>query len=433
MNKSRRLTLIWNDRRTNSYAINVLTGALETALSGCDVEILFLDKPAAIVSAVRRALDGDRHVLVGWSFYSPEFRTCATELQWIKRHIADPRVLHLAGGVHATAEPEQTLRAGFDLVAIGEGEKTLIALVRRLLDGDDDRRLRGLASLDHGRYVSHGPGARIELDEFPPFTIAHRRFNPIEITRGCVYACRFCQTPFMFKARFRHRSVENICHYVEVMKAHGLTDVRFISPTALSYGSADESVNLDKVEELLASIRRVLGREGRIFFGTFPSEVRPEHVTREALMVLKKYVANDNLVIGGQTGSSRLLDFSRRGHTVADIVTAVEISLEVGFLPNVDFIFGLPGETPEDVEASLRLAERLADMGARIHGHTFMPLPGTPFQNAPPGTIHPETQRRLDRLATSRKLYGQWRRQMAIARDLAEMRATAKSERRSMR
>ena len=31
----------------------------------------------------------------------------------------------------------------------------------------------------------------------------------LEITRGCVYACSFCQTPFMFKARFRHRSVGN--------------------------------------------------------------------------------------------------------------------------------------------------------------------------------------------------------------------------------
>jgi len=47
-------------------------------------------------------------------------------------------------------------------------------------------------------------------------------------------------------------------------------------------------------------------------------------------------------------------------------VTAVRLCLEVGFLPNVDFILGLPEQTPEDVAATLELAERLTDMGARI-------------------------------------------------------------------
>jgi hypothetical protein len=38
----------------------------------------------------------------------------------------------------------------------------------------------------------------------------------------------------------------------------------------------------------------------------------------------------------------------------------------------------LPGEQPEDVDATVALMEKLAALGARVHGHTFMPLPGRP-------------------------------------------------------
>ena len=93
----------------------------------------------------------------------------------------------------------------------------------------------------HGEYQNNGHGERIELDDFPPFSAPHRRLNPIEITRGCVYACNFCQTPFLFKARFRHRSLPNILEWIRRMVGFGCDYVRFISPTALSYGSAGEA------------------------------------------------------------------------------------------------------------------------------------------------------------------------------------------------
>ena len=45
-------------------------------------------------------------------------------------------MLHVADGVHATAEPQHVLDCGWDLAAIGEGEATILALVRALRDGD---------------------------------------------------------------------------------------------------------------------------------------------------------------------------------------------------------------------------------------------------------------------------------------------------------
>lgn len=428
MKKSNGVALILNYKRQSTYAFNVVVGALESWPGSDGVEMSFVSEREALVSAIQGARQQDKTVVVAWSFYSPTFLASATELQAVKQEVAHPDIIHLAGGVHATAEPRQTLSAGFDFVATGEGEKTIIDFVGRLVRGEDHLATRGVSYLDGVRYISNGQGERIDLNEYPPFAQKHRKFNPIEITRGCIYACKFCQTPFMFKAKFRHRSVENVCHHVQVMKDHGLKDVRFITPTSLSYGSDDGSVRPDKIEELLSSIRRVLGNTGKIFFGTFPSEVRPEHCTHETLGLLKRYVANDNLIIGGQSGSDRILASSHRGHDVHSVVAAVRIALEVGFLPNVDFIFGLPGETPADTKASLRLAEHLSDMGAKIHGHTFMPLPGTPWKNAPPGILKPATLHQLKRLVSRGKLYGLWQEQVAIADELHRI-ATVASRR----
>jgi len=161
-------------------------------------------------------------------------------------------------------------------------------------------------------------------------------------------------------------------------------------------------------------VREIVGREARVYYGTFPSEVRPEHVTPEALALLARYVDNRTLIIGGQSGSARVLEASGRGHGVLEIERAARIALENGFEPHVDFIFGLPGENPDDVEATLQLAERLAERGAKVHGHSFMPLPGTPWKSERPGTLAPEARVRVARLASRQKLYGQWESQARL-------------------
>lgn len=52
-----------------------------------------------------------------------------------------------------------------------------------------------------------------------------------------------------------------------------------------------------------------------------------------------------------------------------------------------------------------------------------MPLPGTPYRDAPPGRIAPEVIAALDQLSSERHLYGQWRRQIQFAAEIAERRA----------
>lgn len=404
--------------RSGTVALNVVTAALDADPRTANSDVTFAKETGSLIGAIRSAAT---RPLVLWSFYSPDFAEAAEELRAVRAATGDA-ALHVAGGVHATAEPLATLRAGFDLVALGEGEHTIVTIVDALNRGAEVKGFAGIAYLENGSLVSHGPGERHPLDTYPAMNARYKKWNALEITRGCVYACSFCQTPYMFKARFRHRSIENVRANIDRMALSGSRFVRFLTPTSLSYGSDDTSVNLPAVDALLRTVREGAGAEAKIFFGTFPSEIRPEHITAEALDVLKRWVDNKTLVIGGQSGSDRILEETRRGHTVDDVVRAVELSVAAGFEPDVDFLLGLPGETAADRILSMKLAERLVDMGARIHSHAFMPLPGTPLRDATPEEIEPATTLAMQRLESKGKAYGQWRKQVVTADRLVRAR-----------
>ncbi|MFY9344312.1 MAG: TIGR04013 family B12-binding domain/radical SAM domain-containing protein [Planctomycetota bacterium] len=417
------IALVWAYRRTGKFAFHVLTGALESDPRTAALPIAFANGVDAVVAAISAALarPGAR-ILVGWSFYSPDFAAMAVELRLVRERIADPRVLHVCGGVHATAEPLATLNAGWDLVAIGEGERVVRDLAVDLAAGGDGRSVPGIAFLAGGELRKNGRAERIVLDDFPPFGPGHDRFGPIEITRGCVYACRFCQTPYFAGASFRHRSVANVRHWARYLVGRGFRDFRFLTPTSLSYGAHGPEPDLAAVEELLAGVREEIGTSRKLWFGTFPSEVRPEHVTDASLRVLKKWVSNRTLIVGGQSGSDRVLAASARGHDAAAVERAVALCVEHGFVPHVDFLLGLPGEQPADVDATLALMDRLVARGGKVHGHTFLPLPGTPFRKAAPGALTGEVRLRLRNLASKGQLYGQWEQQEATAAAMAAAR-----------
>lgn len=411
------LVLVLRYRKAVTYGLHALLGALEEHQTSTRYEVRFAPTAEATTAEIESALGMASRVLVLWSFYSPDAAGIAAELAEVRARVDSPRVCHIAGGVHATAEPVHTLDAGWDVAAVGEGEMTLLSLVDA---GGDPAGIPGLVYRDAGgELVRTGRPARRPLDAFRGFSPRWGRFNALEITRGCVFSCRYCQTPFMFSAKFRHRSVDNVRWHVDEMRRRGLRDVRFVTPSALSYGSCDGLPNLEAVADLLASCAEGIGPQGRVFLGSFPSEIRPEHISPQALRLVRKYCANDNIIVGAQSGSNRVLSTAKRGHDVEAVRRAVRIGVEEGFRVNVDLIFGLPGEGPSDVAASLALTRELADLGARIHAHTFMPLPGTPWRDAPPGTVDQDTARQLDQLAYQGALYGHWQRQVERAASLA--------------
>jgi B12-binding domain/radical SAM domain protein len=333
----------------------------------------------------RRPVDG----IMLYSFASPQAPRVFKEVRSAKTES-----VFIAGGPHPSGCPEETLEY-FDYVVIGEGEETLPELVKALTEGGDVSAVRGIAFKDNGKVVFTPERGEVDLDRYPPFKPP--LFGPIEITRGCPWGCAYCQTPRLFGRRMRHRSVEAICKYDKYYE-----DKRLVSPNAFAYGSDGITPDEAAVERLLRSL------SGNIYFGTFPSEVRPEFVTTTMLELVNTYCANRELHLGGQSGSDRMLRAIHRGHTVEDVMTAVGKARDARLTPVVDFIFGLPGELEEDQRLTVDCIKAIIKEGGKVRAHYFMPLPGTELAGTTPEKLSPEIEKLLGKLALGKKLTGSW-------------------------
>jgi B12-binding domain/radical SAM domain protein len=198
----------------------------------------------------------------------------------------------------------------------------------------------------------------------------------------------------------RHRSVDVISRYSQY-----LTDIRFISPNSFAYGSDGKHANYVKIKKLLECL------EGKAYFGTFPSEVRPEFISDELLELVASLCANESIHFGAQSGSDTILKEIERGHTRYDIEVALDRCFDHNLKPVVDFIFALPTETEETQLDSLNLIDAIVSKGGKIRAHYFTPLPGTPYESAHPSTLTKEVNKKLGKLARHGKLTGSWTNQ----------------------
>ena len=402
-------------------------GALETHEVSKKIDIFFFEDSQSLGSGINTIIKNYSHIIVGISFFTTQLWDIHSLMQQLRKKYKK-RITYIAGGPHPTGDPKGTLKLGFDLVVVGEGEKTLIELLEKLISDEDFQKIKGLAFKDEkGTFQSTGKRAFIDLNEYPPFPLKHSKFGALEITRGCPYVCYFCQTPHILGITPRHRAIEIICKYIKIMKERNLTNIRFITPNAFSYGSLDgKSPNIAKLRELLKRIKEIISPTGRIYLGSFPSEVRPEHVNKDTLNLIKEYCANDNIIIGAQSGSQKILDLCHRGHSLEDILNAVKITVEYGLTPNVDFIFGLPHEDKEDIKLTIDLMERLVELGARIHTHSFVPLPQTPFAQEHARKIDKTIRAYIHEMNVRGFAYGDWKKQERLALKISNYLQTGK-------
>ena len=106
--------------------------------------------------------------------------------------------------------------------------------------------------------------------------------------------------------------------------------------------------------------------------------------TREVAEVLSTYLPSSSPNIGLETGSEDHSRLIGKCGTPNDVVRAVRISREYGMTPYIYFIYGLPDETPETVNASIRMMKELSEAGAeRIILYGFRALPGSAFESFP--------------------------------------------------
>ncbi len=228
-----------------------------------------------------------RSPLVAVSCASPEKDQIKNFLQ--KVHTVNQRALMCIGGPHVSAKPGDMGSLTHWLVR-GESERLFPRIIRSY---QEDKLPVSCQILSGGKAV--------DLNFFPPFPSTLNIFGPIELSRGCPHHCLFCQTGKLFGHKVRERDPDTVLHIVEKASRGKRLDLRFITSDALSY---PQKGGIDRLDDFLYRLRKIAGPEGRIFFGSFPSEVRPESVTARAVAMLKKRVDNTTLVIGIDMGGA---------------------------------------------------------------------------------------------------------------------------------
>jgi len=286
----------------------------------------------------------------------------------------------IVGGCHVTALPGRTLREfpAFDYAVYGEGEKTVIELMKFLQQSgiSEPSNITGLAWRDtDGNIHVNKPSEPLtsaELDMLPYPDVADYYHGPQALvgndsyytmftSRGCPYHCAFCMQ--VMGRKVRRRSAENIIQEVEYAISHY---------GAHTFDFADDIFLFDNREtrELLQlMIDRSLPERIRWSGLTRANFVTPE------LISLVKEAGCFRLEMGVESGDNEILKAINKGVTVEQVRKAVKIIKDSGILVSTYFILGHPNETLGTIKKTINLA-------AELNTHTIavglmVPYPGT--------------------------------------------------------
>jgi B12-binding domain/radical SAM domain protein len=364
-------------------------------------------------------------IILLFSLFSEQFPQFTKDIAQIKDLFKEnigvfPSII--AGGPHCTARPRNVLDAGADIVVQGEGEYNLAKILNKVHEnGQLDRSfndIKGKGGVFY-RYdekiMVKDCQVRLNLNDCPSISFKHRLFGPIEISRGCTFNCYFCQYGNFFNT-MKHKSVKSIVDTVRRAVEVKYDKVWLLSPNSFAYGSDGTNPKPKKIKNLLGQLSQIKGLDA-IYFGTFPSEIRPDFVSREVLDSCVPFISNKYFTIGAQSASNRLLKNCNRGHSFEEVLKAVDLLKEYGFESHLDFIFGLPSENSEDIAQNLEFFKYvLKKDNIKIHTHTFMPLPGSKFENEPPGKVPKSIEKIIGQLIKEKKAYGQFQTQQKIGR-----------------
>ncbi|MDR0966302.1 MAG: TIGR03936 family radical SAM-associated protein [Myxococcales bacterium] len=199
---------------------------------------------------------------------------------------------------------------------------------------------------------------------------------PIEIQRGCVRGCRFCQAGMLTRPS-RQRSPDKVLGFAtEGLKATGYEEVGFLSLSAGDYGCINAL--LETFFDRFAPERVAI---------SLPS-LRTETMTEKLAEQIGR-VRKSGFTIAPEAATDRLRRVINKGNSEENLLEAIESTFKSGWsLIKLYFMIGLPTETDEDVTAIASLAHKALRLsrairpGAQINVavSTFIPKPFTPFQ-----------------------------------------------------
>jgi len=312
------------------------------------------------------------------------------DVLWLARSLRPSSGLLIAGGPLPTCDPLSFVN-DFDVVVRGEGEQTVLEIMREWDDHGDFRNVPGIVFRPNGDaprndlfqekgrepaiFTGERP-LRRDLDgiSFPARDLFPNRdyiaywkkkrgyaVTTVFTTRGCPFRCDFCSNA-VFGVSFRERSAENVVDEVEQALFAGYNHIHF----------ADDvfTLNMDRVAGICGEIQR----RGLAF--TWECLGRVDSLDGR-LAALMKSAGCRRIYFGIESGNDSILSLMNKKITVAAGRRAIETARSVGIETGAFFILGYPGETDETVLNTIRFATSLP-----VDYLSFTvpyPLPGTPL------------------------------------------------------
>ena len=278
-------------------------------------------------------------------------------------------------GAKVAVQPEESLRQGapVDWVARNEFDFT----VKEVADGRPHAEIAGLSWRDRNGAIVHNPERAIleDMDQLPFVTEVYKRDLRIEdyfigylkhpyvslyTGRGCKSRCTFCLWPQTVGGhRYRVRSPGHVVEEIRLAKSY--------FPQVKEFFFDDDTFtdNLPRAE----AIARELGKLGV----TWSCNAKA-NVPRDTLKVLKNNGLR-LLLVGYETGNQQILHNIKKGMRIEVAKKFSRDCRELGITIHGTFILGLPGETKETIEETIRFAKE-------VNPHTLQvslaaPYPGT--------------------------------------------------------
>ncbi len=214
-----------------------------------------------------------------------------------------------------------------------------------------------------------------------PYTdIVHDRIM-LEVFRGCIRGCRFCQAGFVYRP-VREKSPERLIELAKKLEeSSGYEEISLTSLSTSDYTSLEDLTSglLEEMEERKVNL-------------SLPS-LRIDSFSLD-LMEKAQKVRKSGLTFAPEAGTQRLRDVINKGVTEEDLLHAVSLAFNGGWSGvKLYFMLGLPTETLEDVEGIADLAHKVVEvyrgvpkekkakgLNVTVSTATFVPKAFTPFQ-----------------------------------------------------
>jgi radical SAM superfamily enzyme YgiQ (UPF0313 family) len=291
-----------------------------------------------------------------------------------------PDALIMAGGIHANLFPEQTLLdLKVDVVGIGEGEETIVELLK-LWHTKDFSAVAGVCYMGSDRAPVRTPPRKLNknIDNFPlpgrhlldpsDFIMNDRMSNTnVKMThimpgRGCPFPCRFCASA---QTQVQYRSGDDIRRELEhLIDNYGIKGFAVVGN--------DFILNKNNVKDICDKIGAL-----DLQWATLS---RVDRVDEEILKAMRKAGCYE-LEFGVEAGSEKILEAMDKKISKKQIINALKLTHASGIKNKVFLIHGYPGENYETTMETIELLEQIGDTVERVSLFRFVPLPGTYVYN----------------------------------------------------